>query len=202
MWFMLILWKTFRGMWRLVIGLIIGVVLYVITFTTPSLEWIFNDVYAFSNAIVSWVSEQSWYPKYEKWDHLVKPGDRLPLILYVLVGRFIWLMFEAILFTFPYWLFIGRNKQKKTANSPELARKAPEQGAIAPDTTTATSGMAPVMGHSGVKGHGGVDSTALRQVAAPAAAIAASAMASKEQIGELMSSNQDSQPDSSENLES
>ena len=213
MWFMLILWKSFRGLWRLVVGLIIGVVLYIYTFTTPGLEWIFNDVYAFSNAIIVWVSQQSWYPEYEKWDHLVKPGDRLPLILYILVGRFIWLMFEAILFTFPHWLFIGRNKQKKTANSPELAPIAPERRARASDIasgrggSSVKDGMAPVMGHSGI------DKASLQQVAAPAAAIAASALAREERADAPQSaeaplsadaplSNGHVQPgESSENLE-
>lgn len=201
MWFMLILWKSFRGLWRLVVGLIIGVILYIYTFTTPGLEWIFNDVYAFSNYIVGWLSEQSWYPQYEKWDHLVKPGDRLPLILYILVGRFIWLMFEAILFTFPIWLFNGRNKQKKTANSPELAPMTPERGVRASDassargSSSARDGMAPVMGHSGV------DNTSLQQVAAPAAAIAASALARQQQADTSLPNGHVQPSETSENLE-
>ncbi len=195
MWFLLILWKSFRGLWRLVVGLIIGVILYIYTFTTPGLEWIFNDVYALSNGILSWVSEQSWYPRYEKWDHLVKPGDRLPLILYILVGRFIWLMFEATLFTFPHWLFIGRNKQKKTANSPEITSNTPKRGARRSDAASTKDGMTPVLGHSGV------DTASLQQVAAPAAAIAASALA-REQQGDSSLSNEHAQPgETSENLE-
>ncbi len=195
MWFLLILWKSFRGLWRLVVGLIIGVILYIYTFTTPGLEWIFNDVYAFSNAIVGWISEQSWYPKYEKWDHLVKPGDRLPLILYILVGRFIWLMFEAILFTFPRWLFVGRNSQKKTAKSPGLAPIAPKGGNRRSDVAPARGGMAPVMGHSGI------DDTTLQQVAAPAAAIAASALARERQTETPQLNGHDQLPETSENLE-
>ena len=112
MWFLLIFWKSFRGLWRLVIGLVIGVILYIVTFTNPSLEWIFNGVFHFSHSIVNMLNEQSWFAQYEKWNNLVKPGDRLPLILYVLVGRFIWLLIEAIIFTFPHWLFVGRNRKK------------------------------------------------------------------------------------------
>ncbi len=195
MWFMLILWKSFRGLWRLVVGLIIGVILYIYTFTTPGLEWIFNDVYAFSNGLVSWVSEQSWYPRYEKWDHLVKPGDRLPLILYILVGRFIWLMFEAALFTFPHWLFVGRNKQKKTANSQELAPIAPKRGARRSDAASTKDGTAPVMGHSGV------DNASLQQVAAPAAAIAASALAREQQGDSSLSKGHAQLDETGKNLE-
>ncbi len=108
MWLMAIFWKSLRGMWRLVIGLIIGVIMYVMTFTTPGLEWIFNGVHAFAQDIHTWLSAQDWFSSYQKWDYLVKPADRLPLILYVLVGRFVWLLIEAALFSFPAWLVFGR----------------------------------------------------------------------------------------------
>ena len=185
MWFLLILWKTFRGMWRLVIGLIIGVVLYVITFTNPSLVWIFNGVHGFSNELITLLSEQSWFGQYEKWNNLVKPGDRLPLILFVLVGRFVWLLFEAILFTFPLWLFNGRNKQKKTANSPELAPIAPENSSVTSAAPSVREGMAPVMGHSSG------DKAGLQSVAAPAAVIAASAMAGQQKANQETASQEE-----------
>ncbi len=115
MWLLMIFWKSLRGLWRLVIGLVIGVILYVITFTTPELEWIFNGVHQFAAGLHGWLSEQQWFSAYQKWDYLVKPADRLPLILYVLVGRFIWLLLEAMFITFPLWLI---NRQKRPPATP------------------------------------------------------------------------------------
>ena len=97
------------------------------------------------------------------------------------------------MFTFPYWLFIGRNKQKKTANSADLTPNAPKQGAMAATTPAARDGMAPVMGHSSV------DNVSLQQVAAPAAAIAASAR--QQQADSPMAADLGSPPPTSEHLE-
>lgn len=135
MWLLMIFWKSFRGMWRLIVGLIIGVILYIVTFTNQNLVWIFNDVYTFSNFLVDWLSNQEWFDQYEKWNNLVKPGDRLPLILYILVGRFIWLLIEEIIFVFPYWLMFGRQKKNSAVaggpgapssqNTPPSSQKTP-----------------------------------------------------------------------------
>jgi hypothetical protein len=159
MWLLMIFWKSFRGMWRLVVGLIIGVVLYIVTFTNQNLVWIFNDVYTFSNFLVDWLSQQDWFDQYEKWNNLVKPGDRLPLIIYILVGRFIWLLIEEIIFVFPYWLMFGRQKKNSAVaggpggpssqNTPPSSQKTPAaqaQMAMASVPTVPQARPAPIAG--------------------------------------------------------
>ncbi len=148
MWLLMIFWKTFRGMWRLVIGLIIGVVLYVITFTTPNLVWIFNGVHEFAQNGHAWLSAQHWFSAYQKWDYLVKPADRLPLIIYVLVGRFIWLLFEAVFITFPHWLLFNSKKQKKTVESTDSVPDV-EKAAVLDSNASASSSETPASSAQG-----------------------------------------------------
>ena len=175
MWLMVMFRRVLLGFWRLLIGLVIGAVFYVWMFFNFKSQW--ESIHVYTHDFLSWMVTNPYLAEYSQWNTLLNLDDKLAFALFVMVGRLMWMVFESIFISFPYWLFIGRNRQKKTANSPELAPIAPKRGARASDASSARGdssardGMAPIMGHSGV------DNASLQQVAAPAAAIAASALA-------------------------
>ncbi|MCP4934480.1 MAG: hypothetical protein GY927_09820 [bacterium] len=191
------LWIGFRrvlvGFWRLLIGIVIGAVFYVWMFFNYKQQW--ESIHEYTHDFLSWMVTSPYLADYSQWNTLLNLDDKLAFALFIMVGRIMWLMFEAVLFTFPLWLFNGRNKQKKTANSPELAPIAPKRGGRGSDAASVRDGTAPVMGHSGA------DNTSLQHVAAPAAAISASSMAREEQAGSTLPNGQVQPPETSENLE-
>ena len=120
MWFVIGLRRVFLGFWRLLIGLVIGVILYVYTFLYY--DGLFTGVHDFTRDVVSWVKVQPSLAEYSKWNEILKIQDKLAFALYVLFGRFLWMVFESIFLTFPYWLIFGRSKEKKTVKSADYAQ--------------------------------------------------------------------------------
>jgi hypothetical protein len=121
MWFLYIFGRALLGMWRLMIGLFIGLVLYVYMF------WVYKDTW---QALQDWGSEfmrslltTPWTSGYLQWSTLLHLDDKLVFALYILAGRIIWLMLEGAFFTFPYWLFRGRFEDQAIAEAREHLRR-------------------------------------------------------------------------------
>lgn len=103
--------RTLLGMWRLMIGLAIGMVLYVWMFFSYKEYWeqIQNALYNF----MQWLMGQSWLSDYSQWNTLLHLDDKLAFALYIVVGRLLWLAFEGVFISFPYWLVAGRHRDRE-----------------------------------------------------------------------------------------
>ena len=99
-------WQILRGFWRLLVGLVIGAVLYVWLFFEQKDLWI--DIHHKTNGFMEWLASQPLLSEYSQWNMLLHLDDKLTFALFILVGRIIWLMIEAVLFSFPHWLIFGR----------------------------------------------------------------------------------------------
>ena len=49
------------------------------------------------------------FAEYAQWNTLLNLDDKLTFALFIMMGRIIWLIIEAILFSFPRWLIFGRS---------------------------------------------------------------------------------------------
>nr|WP_321459125.1 hypothetical protein [uncultured Cohaesibacter sp.] len=91
---------TLVGFWRLIIGIILGTILYIYCFLYQ--EQIYTNVHAFSRNAIDWLDHQPYILAYAKWFELLKIDDKLSFALYVLFGRLAWMLLESI------WLFLYR----------------------------------------------------------------------------------------------
>ena len=106
MWFLGGFWRVLRGFWRLLVGLVIGAILYVWMFFEYKVVWqtIHHQVTDFMN----WLVSQPMLTEYSQWNTLLNMDDKLTFALFIMMGRILWLVVEAILFSFPRWLIFGR----------------------------------------------------------------------------------------------
>ena len=142
MWFLGGFWRVIKGFWRLLVGLVIGAILYVWMFFN------FKDFWELTHRQVTyfmdWVVTQPMAADYSQWNTLLNMDDKLTFALYVMAGRIIWLLFESIVFSFPMWLLFGR--QKNGAGSTPLGQNAAVVAAV-PAAQNLAPTMAPAEGH-------------------------------------------------------
>ena len=106
MWFFSRFLGLVRGFWRLLVGLVIGAILYVWMFFEFKDVWqgIHHEVTSF----MEWLVSQPMLLEYSQWNTLLNLDDKLTFALFIMMGRIIWLVIEAVLFSFPRWLIFGR----------------------------------------------------------------------------------------------
>ncbi len=113
MWLLGGFWRVFRGFWRLLVGLVIGAILYVWTFFNYKVLW--EDIHHRVTNFMEWLMVQPMLADYSQWSTLLNMDDKLTFALYILVGRTIWMLVESIFITFPFWLLFGRQKENRQA---------------------------------------------------------------------------------------
>ncbi|WP_321446590.1 hypothetical protein [uncultured Cohaesibacter sp.] len=95
---------TLVGFWRLIIGIILGTILYIYCFLYQ--EQIYTSVHAASRIVIDWIDHQPYILAYAKWFELLKIDDKLAFALYVLFGRLAWMLIESS------WHFLLRNSTR------------------------------------------------------------------------------------------
>lgn len=106
MWFLGGFGRILRSMWRLLIGLVIGAVLYVWLFFEYKHVW--EGTHKQVTHFMDWLVSQPMLAEYSQWSTLLNLDDKVTFALFIMVGRIIWLFIEALLFAFPRWLIFGR----------------------------------------------------------------------------------------------
>ena len=108
MWLMIGLRRVLLGFWRLLVGMVIGAILYIWMFFNYKSEW--EDIHETMHDFLGWLMSSSYLADYSQWNTLLNLDDKLAFALFIMVGRIIWLMFESIFISFPYWLIFGRGQ--------------------------------------------------------------------------------------------
>ncbi len=132
MWFLGGFWRVLKGFWRLMVGLVIGAILYVWMFFSYKEIW--GKVHHQTTSFMEWLVAQPMLVEYAQWNTLLNLDDKLTFALFIMAGRIIWLLIESVVITFPLWLVFGRREQKKTAESAPIAPVAEKNASVAPDT--------------------------------------------------------------------
>ncbi|MCF6198919.1 MAG: hypothetical protein L3J67_05890 [Hyphomicrobiaceae bacterium] len=107
MWFFSGFWRLLLGFWRLLVGLVIGAILYVWMFFEFKHVW--QGIHHQVNYFMEWLVSQPMLLEYSQWNTLLNLDDKLTFALFIMMGRIIWLVIEAVLFSFPRWLIFGRS---------------------------------------------------------------------------------------------
>lgn len=81
---------VFLASWRMVIALLLGLLLYVYVFVNH--DGVYNSIHGACNAVASWFFDL--IGAYAKWKNLLQIGDKLVFMVFIVVGRIIWLLFE------------------------------------------------------------------------------------------------------------
>ena len=84
---------TLIGFWRLIIGIILGTILYIYCFLYQ--EQIYTSVHTASRIVIDWIDHQPYILAYAKWFELLEIDDKLAFALYVLFGRLAWMLIES-----------------------------------------------------------------------------------------------------------
>ena len=87
--------QTLAGFWRLMIGIVLGTMLYVYCFLYR--ETVFTTVHLWTRDAVDWIEAQPYLMDYSKWYELLKIDDKLAFALYVMFARLVWMFFESAL---------------------------------------------------------------------------------------------------------
>lgn len=124
MWLLYVLGRTFRGAWRLFVGLILGLMLYVYMFLSHKEMW--QQIHDGGADLMRSLFTMPALSDYLQWNTILHLDEKLIFALYILVGRMIWLLIEEALFVFPYWLFRGRHEQRELEAARELVRQQKE----------------------------------------------------------------------------
>ncbi len=137
MWFFGGFWRLLLGFWRLLVGLVIGAILYVWMFFEFKDGW--QAIHHKMTEFMDWLVSQPMLADYSQWNTLLNLDDKLTFALFIMMGRILWLVIEAVLFSFPGWLIFGRKGSTTplgengipTAYLDETARPAGGQKAAA-----------------------------------------------------------------------
>lgn len=87
--------RTIAGFWRLLIGLLLGIILYIYTFLCQ--EEVFTAVHDFTRELINWIKVQPQMITYAKWDEFLGIDGKLAFALYILFARLVWLFFEQLI---------------------------------------------------------------------------------------------------------
>ncbi len=166
MWFLGGLWRALRGMWRLLIGLVIGAVLYVWVFFTFKDLW--ENTHHQVTKFMDWLVQQPLLADYSQWNTLLNLDDKLTFALYIMVGRLIWLVIEDVFFVFPHWLIFGR--QKKNPDSGAIAGADIKMGGSSPAKAAVAAVTAGAVA-ADASGEGGGSAPNIQQLQAEAQAL-------------------------------
>jgi hypothetical protein len=125
------LWRVLRGFWRLLIGLVIGAILYVWMFFEYKDFW--ENVHHQTTRFMDWLVAQPMLTDYSQWNTLLNLDDKLTFALFIMGGRIVWMIVESIFISFPYWLIIGRRKNQKSSTLEVKASPVAKADFIAAD---------------------------------------------------------------------
>jgi len=131
MWFLWTFFNTIRGFWRLLVGLAIGAFLYVWTFFYYKDLW--QGLHRWTSDFMEWMASQPMFSEYSQWNMLLHLDDKLTFALYIVIGRLIWLVFEAGAFRLPYWAY------RRFASAGEAVAETAQKAGEAAQTAAATA---------------------------------------------------------------
>ena len=103
MWFLSIFGRVFAGFWRLFLGLIIGFIFYIWLFLEYKVYW--EQIEDGAHTFMKWLVSQPYLSEFSQWSTLLNLDEKLAFALYIVVGRMIWLVIEAVIIKFPYWVY-------------------------------------------------------------------------------------------------
>jgi len=109
MWLLVMFRSMLLGFWRLLIGLVIGAVFYVWMFFNLKSQW--ESIHVSTHDFLSWMVTSPYLAEYSQWNTLLNLDDKLAFALFVMAGRLMWMVAESLFISFPYWLFVVRNRQ-------------------------------------------------------------------------------------------